>query len=101
MHVLSKKPFMDAAKRYPKDASALDSIYKALEKGNFQSPEQMRHVFATLDNFRYEDKWWILDIAGNNLRLLAYIDFQRQKVYIKHILNHPDYDKFCKKYASR
>ena len=28
---------------------------------------------ALLDNFKYRDKWWVLDIGGNNLRLLAFM----------------------------
>lgn len=101
MHVISRKPFNDAAKKYPNDADALDRAYRTLNTSDFQTPEELRKVFSTLDNFKYKDKWWVLDIGGNNLRLLAFIEFRHQRVYIKHIVTHADYDKLCKKYAKR
>lgn len=47
----------------------------------------------------YKDKWWVIDIGGNNLRLLAFIEFRDNRMYVKHIVTHADYDKLCKKYA--
>jgi mRNA interferase HigB len=101
MHVISRKPFNDAAKKYPNDADALDRTYRTLNTGNFQTPEELRKIFSTLDNFKHKDKWWVLDIGGNNLRLLAFIEFKHQRIYVKHIVTHADYDKLCKKYAKR
>ena len=37
MHVISRKPFTDAAQKHPNDAEALKDIYKVLRKGTFQS----------------------------------------------------------------
>jgi len=59
----------------------------------------MRCMFPSLDNFRYRDKWWVLDVAGNHLRLIAFIQFAQRCVYVKHILTHAEYDKICKRYA--
>jgi mRNA interferase HigB len=35
----------------------------------------------------------VFDIGGNKYRLIAYIRFERQIVYIKAVLSHSDYDK--------
>ncbi|QDO84049.1 type II toxin-antitoxin system HigB family toxin [Shewanella psychropiezotolerans] len=59
----------------------------------------VRKFFATLDNFKYEDKWWVIDIGGNNLRLIAFIEFKDNRMYVKHICSHADYDQICKKYS--
>lgn len=98
MHVISKKPFLDAAKRYPNNANAIHEAYKVLRNGNFRSPEMLKNVFPSLDNFKYKDKWWIIDIRGNNLRLMAFIEFQDNRMYVKHIVAHTEYDRLCKKY---
>lgn len=49
-------------------------------------------------NKRFKDKWWVIDIGGNNLRLLAAILFTTQKVFVKHIVTHPEYDKLTQRY---
>jgi mRNA interferase HigB len=42
MHVISKKPFNDAKKKFPNDASAIDDLYKVLKGGTFYSPEELK-----------------------------------------------------------
>lgn len=86
MHVISKKPFSDAAEKYPNDRKAIMDVYNVLRAGEFETPLVLKDTFASLDNFRYIDKWWVIDIGGNNLRLIAAILFSCQKVYVKHII---------------
>ena len=99
MHVISRKPFNEAAKKYPNDADAIEAIYKSLKNGDFNSPNELRSLFPSLDNFKYKDKWWVIDIGGHNLRLMAFIEFRDNRMYVKHIVTHAEYDKLCKKYA--
>jgi len=98
MHVLTRKPFSDAAKAYPNDADAIVRIYRVLRSGNFDTPQALRRIFPSLDNFMYKDKWWVLDIGGNNLRLIAFIEFRDNRMYVKHIVTHAEYDKLCRRY---
>ncbi|GAH00443.1 unnamed protein product [marine sediment metagenome] len=88
MHVISIKPFHEAAKKYPNRRLAIMDAYRVLRKANFKSPDEMRKVFPSLGNFKYEDKWWIVDIGGNKLRLIAFIQFMHNRMYVKHIFSH-------------
>lgn len=99
MHVISKKPFNDAKRQFPNDAAAIDNVYNQLKNLNFSSSDEMKKVFKTLDNFKYKDKWYVIDIGGNNVRLLAFIEFKHNRMYVKHIVSHAEYDKLCKRYA--
>jgi mRNA interferase HigB len=99
MHVISKRPFNAAARTHPNHRQALEDLYRVLRKSAFKSPDEMRRVFPSLDNFRHKDKWWVIDIAGNHLRLIAFIQFVHNRMYVKHILTHADYDKLCNRYA--
>jgi len=99
MHVISKRPFKDASKRHPNQNQALSDLYQTLSKGTFSSPDEMRKALPSLDNFKYKDKWWILDVGGNNLRLIAFIQFIQNRIYVKYIASHAEYDKICKRYA--
>ncbi|MFT6915581.1 MAG: mRNA interferase HigB [Motiliproteus sp.] len=99
MHVISRKPFNDAANKYPNDSAAIDALYKSLRNCDFDNPGALRALFPSLDNFKYKDKWWVIDIGGNNLRLIAFIEFRDNRMYVKHIVHHSEYDKLCKRYA--
>jgi mRNA interferase HigB len=99
LHVISRRPFNEASRKYPNDADAIEAAYKILRNGTFPTPLELKAIFPSLDNFRYKDKWWVIDIGGNNLRLLAFIEFRDNRMYVKHIVTHADYDKLCKKYA--
>ncbi len=99
MHVISKKPFVVAAELFPNTRNALLNLYKTLEKSDFDTPDAMRNVFPSLDNFKYRDKWWVLDIGGNHLRVIAAIEFKHQTMFVKHIVTHAEYDKLCSAYV--
>ncbi|MBZ2189062.1 type II toxin-antitoxin system HigB family toxin [Alcanivorax sp. JB21] len=101
MHVLSRKPFNDAARLHPNDAEALQRTYRVLRAGESPAPESLPAVFPSLDNFRHRDKWWVIDIGGNNLRLIAFIEFRDNRLYVKHIVPHAEYDALCKRYAKQ
>ena len=99
MHVISRRPFKEAAERYPNDAEAILRTYRLLRAGNFNSPEEMKCLFPSLDNLKYRKGWWVIDIGGNNLRLIAFISFQDQRLFVKHIVTHTEYDRLCRHYA--
>ena len=99
MRIISKRPFANAARAYPNQRGALDDVYRRIKMGRFSSPEEMRRVFPSLDNFRYKKKWWVINIAGNQLRMIAFIQFSQNRLYVKHILTHAEYDRLCWRYT--
>ena len=101
MHVISRRLFYAAANRYPNDAAAIERTYKVLRKGEFKRPDDLKKVFPSLDNFKHKDRWWVIDIGGNNLRLIAFIEFKDNRMYVKHIVNHTEYIKLSGRYAKR
>ncbi|GAC03332.1 type II toxin-antitoxin system HigB family toxin [Paraglaciecola chathamensis] len=100
MHVISRKPFVDAIKKFPNDGAAIEATYNVLKRGEFSTPEELKAVFKSLDNFKYKEKWWVIDIGGNNLRLLAFIEFRHHRMFVKHIVSHAEYNAICKKYRN-
>jgi mRNA interferase HigB len=82
MHVISKKPFVDASNKYPKYAKAIMQAYDILRKVECKTPEELKQYFSSLDNFKYKDKWYVIDISGNNIRLMAFIEFRAGKILL-------------------
>jgi len=99
MHVITRRPFNDAAKAHPNQRQALEDLFRVLRNSDFSSPDEMRQVFPSMDNFKYKATWWVLDVGGNNLRVIAFIQFVNKRIYVKHILMHAEYDKVCDRYA--
>ena len=98
MQVILRQPFYSAETCYPNQRQALSDVYRILKQAHFESPDEMRKVFKSLDNFKYKSKWWVINISGNHLRLIAFIQFSQNRIYVKHIVNHADYDKLCQRY---
>jgi mRNA interferase HigB len=100
MHIIAKPIFAEAAKEYPEHATAIMDTYKAFKSGKFENPHELRKTFPKADNFKHVKKWWVIDIAGNNIRLIACIVFgiNTQTMFVKHIVNHTEYDKLNSRY---
>lgn len=93
-HIISRDPFEDAAR----NAASLIAAYRLLKENEFGSPAELRNLFPNLDNFKYRNKWWVINIGGNNLRMISYINFVNQRFYVKHIVTHTEYDKLTTQY---
>lgn len=78
---------------YPNHQLALADLLNVMEKKTFIQPEEMKQYIPSLDNFKYRDKWWVIDVSGNSLRLISYIDFRSHKIFVKHIVSHAEYDE--------
>ncbi|QEY63380.1 cytoplasmic protein [Metapseudomonas lalkuanensis] len=100
MHVFKKKAFTDACEQYPVKATSIMEIFKVLDKSTARTPLELKATLSSLDNFTPRHGWWVIDIGGNELRLIAAIDFEKQRIFVKHIFNHAEYDKANKWYRS-
>jgi mRNA interferase HigB len=90
VHIITKKRIVEAKRKYFNCASALDGWYKIIEKNSFSNFAHLRKTFNSIDKI---GNLYVFDIAGNKLRLIASIHFNRQKLYIRHILTHKEYDE--------
>jgi len=89
MHIITKKRIVEAKARYHACASSLESWYKIIETNSFTSYSQLKRAFNTVDKV---GSLYVFNIGGNKLRLIASIHFNRQKLYVRAILSHKDYD---------
>jgi mRNA interferase HigB len=94
MHLIAFKALTDAAKKFPQHEQELLELGGMIHKGYFKTPQSLRTLFPSLDNFKYLDKYYVLNLGHNELRLVALIFFESQKFYIRHIYTHREYDLF-------
>jgi len=89
MHVITRKRLNDFAVTHPDVKSALQHWYKLMMNGSFASFVELRAVFPSADQV---GKLTVFNIGGNKARLIAAIHYNRQKVYIRAVLTHAEYD---------
>lgn len=90
MHVITKRRITEAKQSYPECKSALDGWLKVIKDNEFWNFAELKATFNSVDKV---DDLIVFNIGGNKLRLIASIHFNRQKLYIRHILTHKEYDK--------
>jgi mRNA interferase HigB len=90
LHIITRKRLNDFAATHPDVLSALQHWYKLMKAGKFQSFAELRGVFPNADQV---GKLTVFNIGGNKARLITAIHYNRQRVYIRAILTHAEYDK--------
>ena len=90
MHVISKKKLREFWGEWPEAQLPLDNWYRIANKAKWQSIAEVKAVFPHADA-AYECT--IFNIGGNKFRLIVEIKYDRQVIYVKHVLTHKDYDK--------
>jgi mRNA interferase HigB len=90
MHIVTRKALIQFWDKYPDSQTALQRWFKIVQKTDFQNFAQLRAAFPSADKV---DQWIVFNIGGNKYRLITSIHFNRNKVYIRHVLTHTEYDR--------
>ncbi|MFP3179201.1 MAG: type II toxin-antitoxin system HigB family toxin [Paraburkholderia sp.] len=64
---------------------------KTIEAGAFSNFAALKQAFNATD--RVGD-FYVFDIGGNKFRLIAAVHFNVQKLYVRHVMTHKEYDKW-------
>ena len=90
MHVISQKCLREFRTKHPPAKNALQAWFTRTKKAEWDSFEDVKADFGSADQV---GRLTIFDIGGNKYRLIAHIHFNRGKVYVRHVLTHPEYNK--------
>lgn len=90
MRIISRKALREFARKHPDSRSALDAWFQIMRRSVFDSFSALRRVFPSAD--KVGDKI-VFNIGGNKYRLVTAIHFNRDKVYIRYVLTHKEYDR--------
>lgn len=90
MRVTSKKPLRDFWQRHSESKGVLEEWFKKASKCTAHSFPQLRQTFQTAD---YVDGMTVFDVGGNRYRLVAVIHYDKQRLYVRHVMTHAEYDR--------
>jgi mRNA interferase HigB len=89
MRVISNKRLVDFAALHPKAAGPLKAWRKVVESSRFDHFAALKATFNAVDRV---GAYFVFDIGGNRFRLIAAIHFDRQMLFVRHVLTHAQYD---------
>jgi mRNA interferase HigB len=90
VHIITRKRLNEFAERYPTALAGLTHWYKTLKKSSFNNFVELRQSFPRADQV---GGLTVFNIGGNKARLVAALHHNRQKVYIRAVLTHAEYDE--------
>jgi mRNA interferase HigB len=90
LRIISKKRLREFWEEHPAAQQPLETWYRVAKKATWQSIAETRLVFPHADGV---NDCTIFNIGGNKYRLIVEIKYDRQVIYVKHVLTHKDYDK--------
>ncbi len=89
MRVVSNKALVDFSEKHPEARAPLQAWRRTSAAGTFRSCSVLRSPLGSVDKV---GRFFVFDIGGNKFRLVAAIHFDRQILYIRHVLTHREYD---------
>lgn len=89
MRLISNKMLRDFASRHPTASEPLRAWRKIIESRAFIGFSDLKSAFNATDKV---DDYYIFNVGGNKYRIVTIIRFEHQKVFVREILTHKEYD---------
>jgi mRNA interferase HigB len=95
LHIISRKRLLEAEKEHGGGiGNALDAWYRVAKSAKWGSLHEVRQTYPSADGVPVEEKvFTVFNICGNNFRLIVGINYETQRVFVKDVLTHAEYDK--------
>ena len=90
MQLISNKALRDFAAIHPDAGAPFQAFRSKVEKSHFANFAALRATFMGVD--KVGDRF-VFNMGGNKYRLIASIAFSVQRLWIKAVLTHAEYDK--------
>jgi mRNA interferase HigB len=90
MHVLSRKKLREFWSVHGAAEEPLQQWYVAAKHATWAKFADVRATYAAADQV---NQFLVFNIGGNKFRLIAFIDYERGKVFVRNVLTHSEYDQ--------
>ena len=90
MRIVSRKALRQFWEQHPDARIPLESWYRTVKDASWRNITEVRAVFPSADPAGI---CTIFNIKGNHYRLIAAIHYNLQRVYIRNVLTHAEYDR--------
>lgn len=88
MHVISRKKLKEAAARHRDLEGPLDAWFRIAKKALLRNLASVRRTLSSADAV---GKVTVFNIKGNQYPLIAEINHNSGRIYVRHVLTHAEY----------
>lgn len=92
MQIIAKSRLRDFWETHPQARKPLAEWYRLVNAARWETPSDVKAMFGAAVDF-VGDNRIIFDIAGNKYRLVVHVAYPYQRVLIKFVGSHVDYDR--------
>ncbi|MFH1740495.1 MAG: type II toxin-antitoxin system HigB family toxin [bacterium] len=93
MRIISRKALVEFWTVHRDSRAPLSNWYKVVKAATWKTSADVKQTFGTVDQPTVNGKRIaIFNVGGNKYRIVANIHFNLQKVYIRAILTHAEYE---------
>lgn len=90
MHVITRSRLEAFWQKHPDSKTSLLLWYKLTINARWQNFVELRQNFPSAGQV---SNFTVSNIGGSKYRLIAFIDYTYQKIFIRAVLTHAEYDK--------
>jgi mRNA interferase HigB len=90
MRVISKRPLSEFWQHHPEARPMLNEWFRKASQATAISFPALHETFGSAD---YVDGFTLFDVGGNRYRIAAVIHYDKQRMYIRQVMTHAEYDR--------
>ncbi|MCX7111857.1 MAG: type II toxin-antitoxin system HigB family toxin [Proteobacteria bacterium] len=90
MRIISKKPIREFWENHPESKTVLEVWFRSVTQLTASSFPELRQTFGAAD---YVDGYTVFDVGGNKYRIATVIHYDKQRIYIRQVMTHAEYDR--------
>ncbi|MEO1297772.1 MAG: type II toxin-antitoxin system HigB family toxin [Cyanobacteria bacterium J06636_16] len=90
MHIITRSRLVEFWEEHPESKTSLLLWHKLTTTAQWKNLIETRKVFRSADQV---GNFTVFNIGGNKYRLITFIDYTYQKVFIRNVLTHAEYNK--------
>lgn len=90
MHIITRRRLREFWQTHPDAQRPLQAWFMQVKQARWQNLAELRQDFPTAD---LVSRLTVFNIGGNKYRLVVRVEYERQRVYIRAVMTHAEYDK--------
>ena len=90
MHIITKRRLREFWADHASAKKPLQAWYAQVRQAQWPNLAEVKREFPSADQVQ---RFTVFNIGGNNYRLIARIEYSQQKIYIRSVMTHAEYDK--------
>ncbi len=94
MRIISRARLREYWAGHPDDETSLKRWHKVVKSASWKRFADIKKTFNTVSPYaKTNKKYCIFNVGGNNVRIIAAIHYNTQRLYIRMVLSHNEYSK--------